>query len=60
MPKKPISPTKTEDREKYTLWLDNDVLKRLRQYQEEVGVPVSVSVRKALEAYVNELKIPRR
>jgi predicted DNA-binding protein len=59
MPKKTAT-NKTEDREKYALWLDHSVLKRLREYQEEVGVPVSVSIRKALEAYLENLPKPKR
>jgi hypothetical protein len=47
---------KTDDREKYTLWLDNDTLAKLRAYQERVGVPVSVSIRKAIDMYMEHLK----
>src|SRR5271155_5838254 len=34
-------PTKTKDREKYAVYLDQKDLQRLREYQEQVGVPVS-------------------
>ena len=47
--------SKSAEREKYALWLDNDSLKALRQYQEDVGVPVSESIRRAVEAYVKTL-----
>jgi Ribbon-helix-helix domain len=50
---------KTEEREKYALWLDNSVLARLREYQNVVGVPVSVSIRKAIDAYLENLKAKR-
>jgi hypothetical protein len=59
MAKKTVS-TKTETREKYALWLDNSVLKRLRDYQQDVGVPVSVSVRKAIDAYLETLPRPKK
>jgi hypothetical protein len=59
MAKKTVS-TKTETREKYALWLDNSVLKRLRDYQRDVGVPVSVSVRKAIDAYLETLPRPKK
>jgi hypothetical protein len=51
---------KTTEREKFALWLDNDVLKRLRDYQDEIGVPVAVSIRRALDAYIETLPKPRR
>jgi predicted DNA-binding protein len=47
--------TQTTEREKYALWIDHDLLKRLRNYHEEVGVPVSESIRRAIEAYVKTL-----
>jgi hypothetical protein len=59
MSKKMVT-NKTEEREKYALWLDNSVLKRLRDYQAEVGVPVSVSIRKALDAYLENLPKSKR
>jgi len=46
---------KTKDREKYALWLDNAALKALREYQERVGVPVSESIRRAVDAYIKTL-----
>ena len=47
--------SKSAEREKYALWLDNDSLAALRAYQEQVGVPVSESIRRAVEAYVKTL-----
>ena len=49
-------PTKTTDREKYALWLDKGPLTRLRDYQEAVGVPVSESIRRAIDAYCRDLE----
>lgn len=54
--RKAISTIKTADREKYALWLDNGALKKLREYQLEVGVPVSESIRRAINAYLEGLK----
>jgi hypothetical protein len=45
-----------QDKEKYAVYMDRADLKVLRDYQEEVGVPVSESVRRAIRAYVTELK----
>ncbi|HVN19680.1 MAG TPA: ribbon-helix-helix domain-containing protein [Dongiaceae bacterium] len=47
---------KTKKREKYAVWIDNDDLDRLREYQEGIGVPVSESIRRAVKAYVEALK----
>lgn len=58
MAKKVGASTQTEDREKFSLWLDHDTLKQLRAYQAEVGVPVTVSIRKAIDAYLEQLKKP--
>ena len=55
MAKKKVK-TKTEFKEKVALWLDNDALAALRLYEEQVGVPVSESVRRAVVAYVAELR----
>jgi len=46
---------KTKKREKYAVWIDNDDLDRLREYQQTVGVPVSESVRRAIKAYLKVL-----
>jgi hypothetical protein len=46
---------KTKIREKYAVWIDNDDLDRLREYQETVGVPVSESVRRAIKRYLEVL-----
>jgi hypothetical protein len=51
------SPAKgKQDKEKYAVYMDRGDLKLLREYQEEVGVPVSESIRRAIRAYVAELK----
>ena len=46
---------KTQKREKYAVWIDNDDLERLREYQHRVGVPVSESVRRAIKAHLQTL-----
>jgi hypothetical protein len=46
---------KTTKREKYAIWIDNDDLDRLREYQQRVGVPVSESVRRAIKAHLQTL-----
>ena len=58
MTRKPVSPVKTKDREKYAVWIDREALARLRQYQEDVGVPVSESIGRAIDAYLEAL--PRK
>ena len=50
---------KTKNREKYAVWIDNDDLDCLREYQETVGVPVSESVRRAIKAYL-EILVKRK
>jgi hypothetical protein len=50
----------TKKREKYAVWIDNDDLDRLREYQQTVGVPVSESVRRAIKAYLEILANRRR
>ena len=47
---------KTKKREKYAVWIDNDDLDRLREYQQGVGVPVSESIRRAIKAHLEALK----
>ena len=46
---------KTNKREKYAVWIDNDDLDRLREYQQTVGVPVAESIRRAIKAYLEIL-----
>jgi Ribbon-helix-helix domain len=46
---------KTKKREKYAIWIDNDDLNSLREYQQKVGVPVSESVRRAIKAHLQTL-----
>jgi hypothetical protein len=48
--------TKTADREKYAVYIDNADLQALRDYQERIGVPVSESIRRAIASYVETLK----
>ena len=55
MARKRVSTVKTKDREKYAVWIDRETLAQLRQYQEDVGVPVSESIRRALDAYLEKL-----
>lgn len=47
---------KTDKREKYAVWIDNNDLDRLREFQKRIGVPVSESIRRAVKAYVEALK----
>jgi hypothetical protein len=51
---------KTRNREKYAVWIDNDDLDRLREYQQMVGVPVAESVRRAIKAYLDVLAKRKR
>ena len=51
---------KTKKREKYAVWIDNDDLDRLREYQQTVGVPVSESVRRAIKKYLEVLANRKR
>ena len=51
---------KTNKREKYAVWIDNDDLDRLREYQQTVGVPVAESIRRAIKAYLETLLNRRR
>lgn len=60
MAKKGEVSTQTETREKIAVWLDHDAIKQLRDYQSAVGVPVSVSIRKAIDDYLSQLKIPKK
>ena len=55
MKRKPATLVKTKNREKYALYLDNAALAQLRAYQDEVGVPVSESIRRAVDAYLKTL-----
>lgn len=56
-----MAPSKaaTNNREKYSLYLDKADLERLREYEREIGVPVSESVRRAVAAYVESLPKPK-
>jgi hypothetical protein len=45
-----------QDKEKYAVYMDRGDLQALRRYQTEVGVPVSESIRRAVRAYLTDLK----
>jgi hypothetical protein len=47
-------------REKFALYIDKEVLERLRAHQDDVGAPIAVSIRKALDAYVLTLPKTKR
>jgi hypothetical protein len=49
------SSTRTNDREKYAIWLDKQDLAKLRAHQDKIGVPVSESVRRAVKEYLKKL-----
>jgi hypothetical protein len=55
MARKLVSAVKTKDREKYAVWIDREALAQLRRYQEDIGVPVSESIRRAIDAYLETL-----
>jgi hypothetical protein len=52
MARKETSKTKTADREKIALWLDRPSLDALREIQQDIGVPVSEQIRRAVSAYL--------
>lgn len=54
MDRKETSKTKTADREKIALWLDRPSLDTLREIQQEIGVPVSEQIRRAVTAYLEK------
>lgn len=60
MAKTKHQPTKTANREKLAIWVDLPDLARLRAYQEDIGVPVSESIRRAIAAYVETLPKPKK
>jgi hypothetical protein len=45
-----------QPKEKYAVYMDRADLKVLRDYQAEIGVPVSESIRRAIRAYIAELE----
>lgn len=47
---------KTKKREKYAVWIDNEDLDPLREYQKRIGVPVSESIRGAIRVYVEAMR----
>ena len=56
MSKNTQTPTKTDDREKIALWMDTAPLAALRAIQKTVGVSVSESNRRAVDAYLKGQK----
>jgi hypothetical protein len=54
MGRKETSKTKTADREKIALWLDRPSLDTLREIQQDIGVPVSEQIRRAVTAYLQK------
>jgi len=60
MKKSKHQPTKTDSREKLAIWVDNADLARLRAYQADIGVPVSESIRRAINSFVGTLPKPKR
>jgi len=49
-----LDKTKTADREKIALWLDRPSLDTLREIQQDIGVPVSEQIRRAVTAYLQK------
>ena len=54
MVRKETSKTKTADREKIALWLDRPSLDSLREIQQDIGIPVSEQIRRAVTAYLEK------
>jgi hypothetical protein len=54
MVRKETSKTKTADREKIALWLDRPSLDALREIQQDIGVPVSEQIRRAVAGYLEK------
>jgi hypothetical protein len=52
--RKETSKTKTADREKIALWLDRSSLDTLREIQQDIGIPVSEQIRRAVAAYLEK------
>jgi hypothetical protein len=55
MARKGTSKTKTADREKIALWLDRPSLDTLREIQQNIGVPVSEQIRRAVAGYLEKI-----
>jgi hypothetical protein len=49
-------PTKTDDREKISLWFGNSALKWLRAHQVSTGVPIAEFVRRAVDDAIERYK----
>jgi len=54
MARRERSKTKTADREKIAVWLDRSSLDTLREIQQDIGVPVSEQIRRAVTAYIEK------
>jgi hypothetical protein len=50
--KQKLGVTRTADREKTAVWLDNADLAKLRAIKEKDGIPVNESIRRAVAAYL--------
>jgi hypothetical protein len=49
-------PLKTDEREKVAIWLDNSQLAVLRAIQQNEMIPVSASIRRAIDEYLERRK----
>ena len=47
---------KTKTRQKYSLYIDDADLKKLKAYEKNVGVPVSESIRRAISFYLKNFR----
>ena len=47
---------KTKTRQKYSLYIDDADLKKLKAYEKNVGVPVSESIRRAISRYLKNFQ----
>ena len=47
---------KTKTRQKYSLYIDDADLKKLKAYEKNVGVPVSESIRRAIAYYLKNFQ----
>jgi ribbon-helix-helix protein len=47
---------KTKTRQKYSLYIDDRDLKKLKAYEKDVGVPVSESIRRAISFYLKNFQ----
>ena len=47
----------TDDRKKFAIWLDKTHLIALRTIQERIGAPISASIRRAIDDYLEKEEI---